>query len=59
MSTLETSDKWRELALNTKSPWLRKQYEDAIQEEVKSIAKQREQSRRLLVADDHFQIFFN
>ena len=38
---------------------MRKQYEDAIEEEVKAIAKQREESRRLLVADDHFQIFFN
>ena len=36
---------------------MRKQYEDAIEEEVKAIAKQREESRRLLVADDHFQIF--
>ena len=34
MSTLETSDKWRELALNTKSPWLRKQYEDEVRKSV-------------------------
>ena len=34
MSTLETSDEWRKLALNTKSPWLRKQYEDEVRKSV-------------------------
>ena len=34
MSTLETSDKWKELALNTKSPWLRKQYQDEVKKSV-------------------------
>ena len=34
MSTLSMSDKWREEALNTKSDWLRKQYEDEVRKSV-------------------------